>query len=251
MGTKKHFASYPWGRTDFALLDGLPRPFRRLAAIPYRWSLCSMSEIEILVLGRAIERVLIVLICGASLGFGWNLFREGVVEDQEAEVSRGQWKLTLKKVGPGVFFALFACIGLVYAVTSPLTLGPRTATKGDHTALGAATITASYNAPTVDKLARDEIKAINTLTILWRSDRLPNAPKTELEAGDQAAQMLLERKDRLLRAIFPQDYDRYKDIKGKAAYHPDVFNTLTPEEKAQYDRVEHLNNDSLMTSPAH
>ena len=178
-----------------------------------------MSEIEILVFGRAIERVLIVLICGASLGFGWNLFREGVVKDQEAALSRGQWKLTFKKVGPGVFFALFACIGLVYAVTSPLTLGPRTAAKGELTALAAATITASYDAPTVDKLARDEIRAINTLTILWQSDRLPNAPKAELQAGDQSAKMLLERKDRLLQAIFPQEYERYKDIKSIVVTH--------------------------------
>jgi len=52
-----------------------------------------MSETELLILGRVAERVLIVLICGASLGFGWNLFREGILKDQQAEFSKGQWKV--------------------------------------------------------------------------------------------------------------------------------------------------------------
>jgi hypothetical protein len=118
--------------------------------------------------------------------FGWvvhirEYIRREFRTEKAAPAQEGQWKLTFKKVGPGVFFALFACIGLVYAVTSPLTLGPRTAGKGgDRAALGAAVVTASYDAPAADKLARDEIKAINTLTILWRSDRLPNAPATLL-----------------------------------------------------------------------
>jgi hypothetical protein len=95
-----------------------------------------MSDTETLILGRIIERILIVLICGASLGFGWDLFREGIVKNQQAEFSKGQWKVALKQVGPGIFFALFACFGLVFAITSPLTVGPHSESKASRSAGG-------------------------------------------------------------------------------------------------------------------
>src|SRR3984885_5516380 len=81
-----------------------------------------MSETEIVVIARCIERLLIVVICGVSLFFGWNLFRVGILDNQQAEVVWKDWKVALKQVGPGVFFALFAVVGLVYAIGSPLTI---------------------------------------------------------------------------------------------------------------------------------
>jgi hypothetical protein len=212
-----------------------------------------MSEIELLVLGRVVERVLIVLICGASLGFGWNLFREGIVKDQQAEFSKGQWKVALKQVGPGVFFALFACVGLVFAVTSPLTLGktPDPREKG-HAVPLAAGVVANYDAPEgIDAATADEIKAINTLTSLWRSDRSSNAPKPEIDAGDQASQILRQRKETLLQASFQQEYTHYKDIRSKVGLHPEILGTLSKEQRAQYDQIDRLNDDNFMNPSSH
>ena len=209
-----------------------------------------MSETEILVLGRVVERVLIVITCGASLGFGWNLFREGIVKDQQAAFSKGQWKITLKQVGPGVFFALFACIGLIFSVTSPLTLGAGQgsdfSTKG-HASTATPGVNAHYDAPDgIDANAADEIRAINTLSSLWRTDRSPNTPKTEVDAGDKATRILHERKETLLQSGFPQYYEQYKELRSKVGVHPEVLASLSNEKRAQYDRIDQLNDDNLI-----
>jgi hypothetical protein len=212
-----------------------------------------MSETELLILGRVVERVLIVLICGASLGFGWNLFREGIVKDQQAEFSKGQWKVALKQVGPGIFFALFACVGLVFALTSPLTLGPSSDPKGKgHSLPVAAGVVANYDAPEgIDAAAAQEIKAINTLTSLWRTDRSPNALKAEIDAGDQASQILRERKETVLQASFQQEYTHYMDLRSKVGLRPEILGTLSKEQRAQYDQIDRLNDDNFINPSSH
>jgi hypothetical protein len=206
----------------------------------------AMSENEILILGRTIERILIVLICGASLGLGWNLFREGIVKDQQAVFSKGEWKVALKQVGPGVFFALFAVVGLVFAITSPATVGPSPGSKvaAGNTPIGGWNWAVDSSA---SKATRDELKAINTLTLLWRTDRSPKTPTAEVQAGDQAARMLIERKEKLLGAIFPQFYDRYKEIKSNQ----EILQGLSPQQRAQYDEIDHVSDDNLLNPSTH
>jgi hypothetical protein len=210
-----------------------------------------MSEIEMLVLGRVIERIFIVLICGASLGFGWNLFREGITNDQEAEFSKGNWKVALKQVGPGVFFALFACVGLAFAISSPLTLNPISPPSPSPEAkIQTPGLTrVNYDISTGnDKNAREEIKAINTLTTLWHSDASPSTAAAEKQAGDQAAVLLLQQKERLLRGIFPGDYEKYEAIRHNVESHPEVLSNMSPAERAQFDHIAQVSNDNFINS---
>jgi hypothetical protein len=81
-----------------------------------------VSTEQIFALGRVIERLLICTIGGVSLVLGWNLFRVGVVTQQAAELSAKGWRLNLKRVGPGVFFAVFGAVVLSLSLRSPLNL---------------------------------------------------------------------------------------------------------------------------------
>src|ERR1700733_9027297 len=81
---------------------------------------CGMTTEQILALGRVVERLLVCMSAGISLAFGWDLFRVGVVTDRAAEFAAAGWKANLKRVGPGVFFALFGAAVLAVALRSPL-----------------------------------------------------------------------------------------------------------------------------------
>lgn len=74
-----------------------------------------MEYESILAIFRGSERLLIVIFGGISLYLGWNLFRRGVTIEQRAEFSKGNFSVTLQKVGPGVFFALFGAAILINA----------------------------------------------------------------------------------------------------------------------------------------
>jgi hypothetical protein len=83
-----------------------------------------MPTEEIFAIGRVVERLIICLWAGASLTYGWNLFRVGVVDQQSAELSVKDWRANLKRVGPGVFFALFGAAILVFSLHSSLKMEP-------------------------------------------------------------------------------------------------------------------------------
>ena len=89
-----------------------------------------MTAETIFATGRVVERLIICAIAGLCLTYGWNLFRVGVLNEQSAELSGNGWKFNLKRVGPGVFFALFGSIVLAFSLRSPLSI-PATAGRQD------------------------------------------------------------------------------------------------------------------------
>ena len=91
-----------------------------------------MSTEEIFATGRVVERLMICAFAGLSLTYGWNLFRVGVLNEQSAELSAKGWRVNLKRVGPGAFFALFGCVVLSISLRSPLGL-PLTTRPQDST----------------------------------------------------------------------------------------------------------------------
>lgn len=91
-----------------------------------------MSTEEIFATGRVVERLVICIVAGLCLTYGWNLFRVGVLNEQSAELAAKGWRVNLKRVGPGAFFALFGCAVLAVSLRSPLVL-PFTNTAEDPT----------------------------------------------------------------------------------------------------------------------
>ena len=69
---------------------------------------------------------MIVGLSGVSLVLGWDLFRRGIVEAQSADFKSKDWGLRLQKVGPGIFFALFATASFIFALSRPLSITPPT-----------------------------------------------------------------------------------------------------------------------------
>lgn len=83
--------------------------------------------------GRLAERLFIVAFSGLSMILGWHLFLRGVVDDQEAEGQFKDWKITLKKVGPGVFFAFFGAAVLAFSLAQPMSIDK--GSPDDHTSI--------------------------------------------------------------------------------------------------------------------
>lgn len=56
---------------------------------------------------RALERLVIIIFGGLSVYWGYRLFSQTLPTESELVATGGQYKITLKRVGPGVLFALF------------------------------------------------------------------------------------------------------------------------------------------------
>lgn len=72
--------------------------------------------------GRAIERIVIVLVCATSIAFGFFLFRASARETGEMLARGHGFELKLTRIGPGVLFCLFGMAGLTYTVHTQPTL---------------------------------------------------------------------------------------------------------------------------------
>jgi len=77
-----------------------------------------MDDIAVL---RMLERILAVVIGGGAIYLGYRLFFQ--IPDDSNHRGRLELpgiKLVLTKVGPGIFFAAFGCIVVVYSLTTPV-----------------------------------------------------------------------------------------------------------------------------------
>ena len=89
-----------------------------------------MIEYEsVAVFFRGAERLLVVLSGALSIWMGWNLFKSKIVPKGDGTVAVGNWKVELKQVGPGIFFAAFGAIILYGSWVTPLMLPDITMSK--------------------------------------------------------------------------------------------------------------------------
>ena len=63
---------------------------------------------------RGVERLIAMTIGALSIALGYHLFRIGVVSEQEGVIKKGDFKLHLVRIGPGVFFSLFGAVLVGY-----------------------------------------------------------------------------------------------------------------------------------------
>jgi branched-subunit amino acid transport protein len=83
-----------------------------------------LASLNAVILSRAAERILLVLVGALAVYLGYSLFRH------MPSVNRAEGKLELpggvsiflSRIGPGVFFALFGCAVIGYSVTKPVEL---------------------------------------------------------------------------------------------------------------------------------
>ena len=122
-------------------------------------------NINELLIGRLVERILVVLFGGLSLVLGWRLFIVGVVDPQIAEVKFKDWKVSLRQVGPGSVFAALGIAVMGFALFRPLEVseGPRAGSLPTATS-AAGTRTLSYMGTPED--LKHWVRALNTFARL-------------------------------------------------------------------------------------
>lgn len=208
-----------------------------------------MTEMQTLVLGRVLERLLIVMAAASCVAMGWNLFKLRIVRNQEAEFSGASWAVKLSRVGPGVFFALFGAGVLGVALARPLDvqLNPssnaaptvtaeKLASSGERSESDIAHV--NYAGPQDRASMEREVAAINTVSALLRP-AVTQLEAAESTAAAKAVETLQQRRRVLLRQLFGDAHlDAYEAIKAKAKTRVTAVDDLPAAERAQYDKVE-------------
>lgn len=177
-----------------------------------------MDETTILtsIILRMLERIIAVLIGGVSIYLGYRLFLNIPVNtNQKGELELPGIKLTLSKVGPGVFFSAFGSIVVAYSLLTPISSGvqqrvslsPEVKTSDatnletiSFTGMGqapAATIQPAPVTPRVRNRVLGNLQMLNCLNRLGKED-YP-------ELYTQAEPALREAKKQLLLSVWDEE----------------------------------------------
>jgi hypothetical protein len=161
----------------------------------------------------------------------------------------------LQRVGPGIFFALFATAAFVSAISHPLELTtqrnaeqqPNPARTDLHT--GASEENKLVYAEKVDGLTdRDVVAAINTLHLV----ALPRLPQG-LDVGDRDAinkadQTLDVYKKSLMYAQFGQMSLQFYSIHDQISYDPSALRKQSNDFQNKYSEIEAWDHDTFLRS---
>lgn len=177
-----------------------------------------MSPQEIAILGRVLERLLIVLLSGASLYFGYRLFSIVAAAKSDGEAELQGFKIRLTRVGPGVFFALFGATVLTFSVVTRMEIGSAKEGEADVIYWGQSAVRGD------DSLVRStETPLAGANTLLSLIDQRGLARKQD---GD-ADRLATARK--LINVLMQQTldqrfgagaYDRYKTLQAACSADP-------------------------------
>jgi hypothetical protein len=83
-----------------------------------------LASLNVVILTRALERVLLVLVGALAVYLGYSLFRHmPTVDRSEGKLELpGGVSIFLSRIGPGVLFAVFGCAIIGYSVTRPVSI---------------------------------------------------------------------------------------------------------------------------------
>jgi hypothetical protein len=204
---------------------------------------------------RALERIAVVGLSGLSLILGWDLFRRGVLDSQSADFKVHNWSVRLQRVGPGIFFALFATVAFVSAISHPLEITTGKKTEQQLKTAGADVSTETTEDQTITNAAkagtsndRNVVAAINTLHLI----ALPRLPQG-LDAGDRDAitkadQTLDAYKKSLMFERFGQMSVQFYSIHDKVSYDPSILGKQTADFQNKYSEIEGWDKDTFLRS---
>jgi len=205
---------------------------------------------------RALERIAIVGLSGLSLILGWDLFRRGVLDSQRAEFKAHTWSARLQHVGPGIFFALFATVAFVSAISHPLEI--TTGKKAEEQPRATAVSAVPSRTAEEDKLVyaekagasndRDVVAAINTFHLLALpplSQRLDEGNRNAINKADQTLDVY---KRSLMFAHFGQMSLQFYSIHDKVSYDPAVLRQQSADFQNTYSEIEAWDHDTFLRS---
>src|SRR5689334_4372470 len=109
-----------------------------------------LTSVLAVVLSRATERILLVLVGALALYLGYRLFRHMPTADKgsgKLELPGGV-SIFLSRIGPGVFFALFGVAVIGYSVAQPIQFTlPTSAGSAAYSGLGQRDLPAAASQP--------------------------------------------------------------------------------------------------------
>ena len=208
-----------------------------------------MTPDAILYWARAAERLAVILISGLALILGWDLFRRGVVESQSAEMKYQHWSFRLTKVGPGIFFALFATAAFITAVTHPLSITKPmengTSSRAVQPEQEKINYGGSIRQDADDKLA---VEALNTtITVVFPKSRLTD--QKEIRAASRAKDILMQRKRELMFQKFGSLSAQYFQLHDKIISDPNALRRTDADFQAKYQEMESWDIATLLKEP--
>jgi hypothetical protein len=196
-----------------------------------------MDNSQIVLWGRTIERLLTVGFSGLSIVLGWSLFKARLLKDQTAEFTSKSWTIRLERVGPGIFFALFGVLGLLYAQMHPLHLTGND--QGHSSTENQSGFEVNYAGPGQDQV-RNEVRAINTIDAIAipAAEAHPNGG--ERAAVEKAKTILDSRKHYLLQLELGDGLGRYEKWKTEAENDPSATSKLSRSDAEAFRQADEL-----------
>jgi hypothetical protein len=200
--------------------------------------------IYVAVVMHGIERLLTVLIGGLCMVLGWHLFSKNLDTSGQADISHAGWRMSLKRIGPGVFFALFGSFILITSLMQPIKgdvapsptppANPHTAIATDQTphAPGGSIVQMNSEGRNSALLIAH---ALNTAITVATMNRQSGGLSAELDDLKRSADRLTNLRDQIvanvlgtnLLKLWQKDGSEYKHDKS----------SLPLEERTQLDEV--------------
>lgn len=115
---------------------------------------------QILLIGRVVERLIVVITGTFAIYWGYRLFLAGIVTPQDAEFSKANWKVKLKGAAPGIFFSLFGSAIVIGSWRAPLQITTNPPLD-QSTSISTPSQSITY-AQDPSPIFRQQIRAINT-----------------------------------------------------------------------------------------
>jgi hypothetical protein len=165
---------------------------------------------------RGFERLIIELFAGASLFLGWHLFSIGKVAKQTGEFAFKDWHISLQRVGPGIFFALFGASILIIGLFKPLEIhdasqSPTLLSNNSKNEQDEGRINMSYLGN--NGMSLKSVQAINTVEEISKSFAYQIKPATDGELHAKAIKQLQAVRKQLMEEVFGkkiiEDWERH------------------------------------------
>lgn len=183
----------------------------------------------LLIISRATERLLIILLAGTSMLSGVYLLKKGVSGISDAEWKTAMFSLKFFKISPGIFFALFGTIVLITSINSRLDINDMLHEQNDQ---NTSSRRIGFYASGLDggkKLAKSLNTIINFINI-----KLPNIKDVTSYDKDRlkrAESEISQFHFQNLRNRFKNDYSWYNEVyQGK-------LTLKTDNEKKKYNEI--------------
>lgn len=197
---------------------------------------------------RGIERLVAVGIAGMSIFLGWSLFSRTLdAPVGEASASGMGWKLTVKRVGPGTFFALFGAAIVSFSLFQPIsgeTLTSSGQTPDSRTATTRLDVVSGFGGSAESTEPLRLVHAYNTMLDLASADVSdPVVLRAKLGDLKRVAPELRKSRDKLVVAQFgPSAFNLWTEKGHLLAEDPA---RLSPEERGTLQVIAHWMNDRL------